>query len=404
MDATTLTNLGLDITAANQGQLRLVIAGLNAKDVTFVNMRSSEHAISQDYCFDINLQLGSAVDLARYVGAPAYLEILDNTAPVFIHGIISAMSFMGHRPDGEAYFVQMRSMLYPLKHNFQNRVFLNKDAKQIVEDILLTAKFNTAEFEFKTQGSYPVREFTVQYAESDYDFLSRILAYEGMFFVLEQSDRGAKIVIYDSVGELPAFEAGELMYEGNSGTTRAAQTVFALNRQSQMLTDRVQLKDYNYRTPEANLETAANRAVGITGAGKAYIYGENFKTLDEGSRIAKVRQQSLDWQREVYVADTDCRGLRPGMSFTLNNHPNSALNGDYVVLQIDHVGDQAAGHARGPRPGSVTYRNKVTVIKAGVPYRTTLPALRLVHGVFTCKVETTGGDYAYLDEQLALSG
>jgi len=399
MDATTLNNLSLDVAAANRGQFRLAIAGLNAKDVTFVNMRSDAHAISEDYCFDINLQLKQTIDIAKYIGAAAYFETQDNAGPISVHGLISAISFMGHRPDGEAYFVQMRSMLFPLKHNLQNRVFINKDAKQILEEVLLSAKFNTAEFEFKTQGSYPVREFTVQYDESDYDFLCRIMAYEGIFYVIQQTDKGAKIVIYDNSADLPSFEGGELMFERQSGTTRASQTVFGLRREYQLHSENVRLKDYNYRTPEVSLETTANRATAVSGAGQVYRYGENFKTLDEGSRIAKLRQQSLDWQREVYVADTDCRGMRPGMLFSLSNHPNDALNGDYLILKVDHSADQAAGHARGPRPSSLTYRNQLTLIKAGIPYRMAVPETRYINGVFTCKVETTGGDYAYLDEQ-----
>ena len=399
MDATTLNNLSLDVAAANQGQFRLAIAGLNAKDVTFVNMRSSGHAISEDYCFDINLQLKQPVDIGKYIGAAAYFETHDNTGPSYIHGVVSAMSYMGHRPDGEAYFVQMRSMLYTLKNNLQNRVFINKDAKQIIEDVLLSAKFNTAEFEFKTQGSYPIREFTVQYNESDYAFLSRIMAHEGIFYVLEQTDKGAKVMIYDNCADLPSFEAGDLIFERQSGTTRASQTVFGLNRQYQLLSEQVQLKDYNYRTPEISLDTVSTRAAAVNGSGQVYRYGENYKTLDEGSRIAKLRQQVLDWQREVYIADSDCRGMRPGMSFTLSYHPNEALNGDYLIIKVDHSADQGAGHARGPRPGGITYRNQLTLIKAGIPYRMNVPDTRYIEGIFTCKVETTGGEYAYLDEQ-----
>ena len=142
-----------------------------------------------------------------------------------------------------------------------------------------------------------------------------------------------------------------------------------------------------------------SRAAKVSGSGQVYRYGENFKTLDEGSRVSKLRQQALDWQREVFVADTDCRGLRPGMSFTLTNHSNDGLNGDYLILQVEHRADQGAGHARGPRPSSMTYRNKLILIKAGIPYRSAIPDTRYVNGIFTCKVETTGGDYAYLDEQ-----
>lgn len=399
MDAITLGKLGLDVAAANQGQLKLAIAGVDTDDVTFLNFKSEGHGLSQDYRFNFTLELTSTLDLSQVIGAAAYFEVSDNADPVYIHGIITEATYLGSRVDGESYYISMNSMLFPLRHNLQNKVFLNKDAKQIVTDVLEVSQFNSAEFEFKTKNEYPVREFTVQYNESDFDFIARLLAYEGIFYSFEQKAEGAKIVFYDNISDVPAFELGELMYETQSGSTRSLQTIFSLNRQSKMLTDNVKFKDYNYRTPEASLEAVTSRSSSVTGQGTEYRYGENYKTLDDGDRIARLRQQALDWQREVYLAETDCRALIPGQKFTLTNHPNAALNGDYYIVGIDHQGDQSGAQPIGARVAGMIYKNTLTLVKAGIPYRTTLPEPRYQHGVFTAKVETTGGDYAYLDEQ-----
>jgi len=403
MDATTLGNLGHDVAAANQGQLKLAIAGVNIKDVKFLNFNSESHALSQDYRFNFTIELKTVLDLSRVIGAAAYFQVSDNAGPVYIHGLITEVTYLGSRVDGETYFISMNSMLYTLKNNLQNRVFLNKDIKQIVKEVLEYAHFNNAEFEFKTQNEYPVREFTVQYNESDFDFIARLLAYEGIFYSFEQKDVGAKIVFYDDVSDVPAFELGELLYETETGTTRSLQTIYTLNRQSQMLTDNVKFKDYNYRTPEASLEAAASRSSVVSGQGTDYRFAENYKTLDDGDRIARLRQQALDWQREVYIAETDCRAVIPGQKFTLTNHPNATLNGDYYIVSIDHQGDQSGAQplsgTKGAHVDGMIYKNTLKLVKAGIPYRTELPPPRYQHGVFTAEVETTGSDYAYLDEQ-----
>ena len=399
MDATTTGKLGLDVAAANQGQLRLAIAGVNTDDVTFLKFNSQGHGLSQDYRFNFTLELKTVLDLSQVIGAAAYFEVSDNSEPVYIHGIIAEATYLGSRADGESYYISMNSMLFPLRHNLQNKVFLNKDVKQIVTDVLEASKFNNAEFEFKTKNEYPIREFTVQYNESDFDFIARLLAYEGIFYSFEQTADGAKIVFYDNISDVPAFESGELMYETQTGSVRALQTIYSLNRHSQMLTDNVKFKDYNYRTPEASLEAATSRSSSVSGQGTDYRYGENYKTLDDGDRIAKLRQQALDWPRETYIAETDCRALIPGQKFTLINHPNAALNGDYYIVCIAHQGDQSAAQPIGARIDGIIYKNTLTLVKAGIPYRASLPEPRYQHGVFSAKVETTGGDYAYLDEQ-----
>ena len=399
MDATTLETLAKDVAAANQSQLLLHIAGVDPQSVTFLNFKSENHGLSQDYRFNFNIELVSPLDLSQVIGSAAYFEVTDNSQPVYIHGIITEVTFLGSRVDGESYYISMNSMLFPLKHNLQNRVFLNQDVKTIIQNVLEDAKFNNAEFEFKTKGEYPIREFTVQYDESDFDFISRLMAYEGLFYTFEQKSDGAKLLIYDDIADIPAFELGELMYETQSGNMRDLQTVYTLNRRAQMITDNIKFKDYNYRTPEASLEAASTRAVQVEGQGTDYRYGENYKTLDDGDRIARLRQQALDWQREVYVADTDSRALIPGQKFTLTNHPNESLNGDYYIYSIDHQGDESAALPQGSLVSGMHYKATLTLVKAGIPYRTQMPAPRYQHGVFTAKVETTGGDYAYLDEQ-----
>ena len=178
MDATTLGKLAQDVAAANEGQLRLFVAGINTDDVTFLSFDSVGHSLSSDYRFNFMLELTNVVDLSNVIGSAAYFEVLDNDEPVYVHGIITEASHLGARADGETYFISMNSMLNPLKNTIQNRVYLNKTVKQIVQDVLEDAQFNSAEFEFKTQGEYPVREFTVQYDESDYDFIQRPLVKE----------------------------------------------------------------------------------------------------------------------------------------------------------------------------------------------------------------------------------
>jgi type VI secretion system secreted protein VgrG len=206
--------------------------------------------------------------------------------------------------------------------------------------------------------------------------------------------------IYDSVSDMPVLPGGgELLYQPMTGAARPIESVFALRQTGALKTDYVRLKDYNYRTPEAILKAESKSTTQIKGKGVDYRHGENYKTLDEGERIARIRQEAIDWQRETFVAETDCRGLAPGLKFTLVGHPVSELNGDYLVLEVEHHGDQRAGQGYGEINRGKTYSNRVFLVRAGVPYRSSIIESPIAHGIFTAIVETTGGEYAYLDDQ-----
>ena len=128
-------------------------------------------------------------------------------------------------------------------------------------------------------------------------------------------------------------------------------------------------------------------------------------TLEEGEQLARRRQEVLDWQRGVYVAETNCRGITAGTTLSISGHPQDDNNGDYLVLSALHQGDQSQAFAFGGSQTTAatakTYRNELSLIKKDIPYRTPVDASRIpqVHGVLTAKIETTGGDYAYLDDQ-----
>lgn len=399
MEAVINSKLARDITPANQGQFRLAIAGVASEAMRFLSVVSEGHAISEEYHFKLHVEMQEHVSIKELIGKSACFKILDVVSPLYVHGVITQVTYSGKRVDGESYHISLNSMLYPFKYNFQNRVFLNKNIQQIIEEVFTSAGLSTADYQVKLRGEYIQREFTIQYDESDFDFLTRQLAHEGLFYIFEQTEQGNKLLVLDTLEDIPAFAHGDVRYQTQSGTARAMQTIYGLNRRASLLANNIRLKDYNYRTPEATLETMASRNSGVSGQGTVYRYGDNFKTLDEGDRLARIRQQALDWQREVFIAGSDVRGLVPGMKFSLTDHPNAALNGDYVVIAIEHKANQSAAQARGGNSREPTYANELTLIRAGIPYRSPVDLPRYIGGVFTARLETTGGDYAYLDEQ-----
>lgn len=382
----------------NQKQFAFRVSAESAQELAVKSFTGSDHGLSADYQFLVTLSSQGPVWPGDVIGKPAQLELLGTETPVVIHGLISDFTWAGQGADGPEFVATLASPLHPLKLRRNNRVFLNTTVPQIIEEVLDGAELG-CDFAWEIQGDYPVREYTVQYHESDWEFISRLAAHSGLFFRWEADKEQVRLLFHDGLEQLPQVPGGELLYQVQSGTSRKRETIFGFNARASLLTAAAELRDYNYRTPEILLDAPAACASAVPGHGSAYCYGEHHKDQQQGQQVAKLRQQALDWQREVYLADSDCRAAIPGGRITMTGHPDAQLNREYLILQVEHQGDQSAALSYGDRQTAMTYRNRLTLIPFGTPYTPPLPEERRIHGILSAKVESPGGQYAYLDEQ-----
>ncbi len=365
-------------------------------------------AISSSYRYTLSLAASGAVDKSKILGKDATLSIDRDGDMRLIHGYVSEIHHIGElvSDHAEEYQLVIESPLAKLNLTRQSRVFLNLDLKSVIEQVLLTAGFTADSFKIDLQTTYPVREYIAQYNETDSNFFSRLLEHAGVFYSFVQQEKQVLLVIQDDSALLPAMTGtAALIYKPASGQVDGEETVQLLQKEMRYLPESVKRKDHNYRTPETTLLSQASTSSKIPAIGTDYVYGERAVTLEEAEQLARRRQQMYDCQREIYIAETNCRGMTAGTTFAVSGHPQDDNNGDFLVLSILHQGDQSnafafgGGHARAAT--GKTYHNELTLIKKDTPYRPAVDRKRipLVVGTLTAKIETTGGDYAYLDDQ-----
>jgi type VI secretion system secreted protein VgrG len=365
-------------------------------------------AISTSYRYTLNLSTSGYLDTTQFVGKDATLSIDRDGEMRLIHGCISGIERIGELAADHAieYEITLESPLYKLNLTRQSRVFLNLDLKSLIEQVLLTSGFTADSFKIDLQATYPVREYIAQYNEIDFNFFSRLLEHAGVFYSFIQQEKQALLVIQDDSAQLPAMTGtAALSYVPASGQVESKETVQLLQKQQFYLPESVKRKDHNYRTPETTLLSQATTKSKIPAVGTDYVYGERAVTMEEGEQLARRRQEMYDCQRENYIAETNCRGMTSGTTFTVSGNPQDDYNGDYLVLSVLHQGDQsntfAFGGGHTVAATGKTYHNEAILIKKETPYRPAVDCKRipLVLGTLTAKIETTGGDYAYLDDQ-----
>jgi type VI secretion system secreted protein VgrG len=385
--------------AANVSHFGFRIRTVPDDTFTVAAFTGENHGLSRDFCFNLSLTANAELNTSTVMGNPATLEMRWGGSNLYLHGIVEHFNRENDTPASMGYRAVFRSPLSILKHNTNNRIFLNRTVPQILDEVLRSAGFAKDDFTIDLAETYPEREFVVQYGETDYDFLYRLLARAGIFFTFESDEDKTRPRFCDQSTKRPSLPGiRELRYQPQSGTARTVETIYTLNSRTRLLPGRVKVTDYNYRTPDVTLESQASSAMGAA-IGEQAVYGDHFKTLEEGRQIATIRQQALDAQRLFYVGETDCRGILPGYLLKIVNHPADDLNGDYLVVDVRHSADQGAALAFGRENKAPTYSNTVRLIKAETPYRPPLPDKPAFVASFTARIESTGGEYAYLDDQ-----
>lgn len=388
---------------ANIAHFLFEVEGL-AEDTFRVVSFTGVEELSRPFRFE--LELTSDLDdiaFADVVNRPATLTLMRGLDEVPVSGTVAQLEQAGRTPDAVAYRAVLVPRLWRLSLYHQSRIFQQKSVEDILTQVLQEAGFSTADFRFDLSGSYPPREYCVQYNETDLDFLSRLLEHEGICYYFEHDGERDVVVMADDRGAHPPIEDDGLVYRGGSGMV-GQDTEFVdewIYRES-ATPEKVQLKDYNGRTPETTL--LAEEPVESGDEGTHYEYGNHFADNSEGGRLAKVRSQEIECRRRVVQARSNCAALHAGYTFRLDEHYRLDFNDTYLVTRVTHEGSQreamgTAGGTGGRNGAPEGYRNAFTCIPARVQYRppraTPVPRLR---GLMTAKVDSAGGDYAYIDE------
>ncbi|MGH2627824.1 MAG: type VI secretion system Vgr family protein, partial [Anaerolineales bacterium] len=396
-------------------------SGAVPEDTLLVSRMEGAEEISHPYRFEVELRSRKAdFDFAEALRQPAFLGIKkgvklkgeggQGTQTLKIHGMLSLFRQEAKAKDWVTYRAVLVPRLWKLSLTVQSRVFLEKDIREIAGEVLKGAGFTTKDYEFKTSGRHPKREFVVQYQESDLAFLSRWLEHEGIFYFFEQTDEGEKLVFGDSpsahtpiagdpnVPYRPAASEGTRVQGGEAQDWYKEEVVQSLAAEQSVIPAEVVLKDYNWRKPSEDLKVSAEVIAG--GVGSVFNYADHFKDKDEGKALAKVRAEEIRCRQKLFTGAGDCRAFRAGATYTLADHYRTDFNASYLLVRVRHEASQALGFPDSAASGA-TYRNEFTGIPADVPFRperaTEWPS---IHGVMNAKVDAAGsGQYAEIDDQ-----
>ena len=166
-------------------------------DVLLLRGFTGEEGISQLYKFELDLLTeGPPIDFGTIIGklVTIRVELIDDRER-FFHGYISRFAQIGSETGVIHYSAEMVPWLWFLTRTADCRMFQNKTIPDILEQIFSDLGFT--DYRLDLQGTYEAREYCVQYRETDFNFVSRLMEQYGMFYFFEHEETKHTLVIGD---------------------------------------------------------------------------------------------------------------------------------------------------------------------------------------------------------------
>lgn len=283
--------------------------------------------VSRDTEIDPLKMLGKVVSVQGEAGDPKR----------WFSGLVSEFRLRRIEDRFAYYDAVVSPWLWFLGNTTDCRIFQNMSVVEIVEDIF--SKYGIAKFEKRLQGSYPPREYCVQYDESDLDFVQRLLEHEGIFYFFEHDDGEHTLILADAMSKLkspPGYESVPFQTSG-AGTRRDVEYITQWSPGGAVRPGAYVHTDYDFKKPGADLMAQSAQAFSHSEAsGEHYHQPGAHLDVGRGDTIAAIRREELQAPHLRSVAHGTPRGLFSGCTFKLAEHPRDDQNQEYLVISAEY--------------------------------------------------------------------
>jgi type VI secretion system secreted protein VgrG len=315
--------------------------------------------------FEIRIEavsLEANIDFAATLGLGSTIEIAtQDDQKRYFHGVMTEARWAGTQEDLYIYQLVLRPWLWLLTRTSDCRIFPQMTPLDIIKQVFSDRGFT--DFRDATTGSPPTLEYCVQYRETDFNFVSRLMEEYGVYYFFEHSDGKHTLVLADGKSShQPAPGLSSVAYNPiEDAGRRQMQYLETWSFGRRFQTGLFTLEDYGYKKPTANLLAQSQKPGGYAHDSMemfdyTYSYvdteGNDLIEQDVGDTLAKYRLealQSLDKRRASMGA---AASLFPGALVSLERHPDDAENQQYLVTHCTHD-FEAESYRSGGRGGSV---------------------------------------------------
>ncbi|WP_336281739.1 type VI secretion system Vgr family protein [Cronobacter dublinensis] len=322
---------------------RIIVAHtpLPPETLLFKSLSGTEQ-LSALYEFDVEfLSPSNDLDIKGLLGKPVTIEIRNSSlTPRLLNGDIIRLSQEGQDENGERYYRYRATLCPALWYLTQNRDFRIWQEKTVPEIIRALLNEYQIPFELQLSGEYRNWGYCVQYNESDFDFISRLMEHEGIYYYFRHESESQTLVITDSPFKhrpLQGYDIINWNIPANK-TPANAEGIHSWRISGAITPSLYSHDDYDFRKPRARLFEARENPRSFA-AKKAEIYDWPGRYTDHqhGQNYVKVRQQELESKHEQMSGSATSLGIAPGFTFRFAGAPRREDEGEYLTVRATYL-------------------------------------------------------------------
>ena len=359
---------------------------------------SGHEAVSE--LFEFHVDLVALKDLVipfeKLLSQPVAIELSlpGQRGTRYFHGIVANLA----ERDTDETFQHFEALVVPKfwlwTRRSRSRIFQQKSVPEILAQVL-----EGLEVRQDLSGTYPQRDYTVQYRETDFAFASRLMEEEGIFYYFVHSADKHEMVLTDNVLHLPdVAELPVATYRQLDSSPLRAMQVTAWRKSQWVATVKHTLWDYTFELPGQNLEAMELVSASVKAGTvdhkpdvggpelEAYDYPGGYAkrfdgvapdgsdrasdlpmVFEENRRTARLRAEAAAAASLTVTGQSNSANFTAGGKFTLVRHPNA--DGDYYLTRVEHEARCNPDYRSGQDDSALDYKNRFTCLPAELVYR-----------------------------------
>ncbi|MHC6223440.1 type VI secretion system Vgr family protein [Pseudomonas sp. X10] len=356
--------------------------------------------------FDYELQLTSddpAIDLNQLLGKPMSLALqmgvsLQGTSSRYFHGIVARCSQNIDQGQFASYRVTLRPWLWLLTRTSDCRIFQHLTVPQIIKQVFRDLGFS--DFEDALSRSYREWEYCVQYRETSFDFVSRLMEQEGIYYYFRHEKDRHVLVLADAYGahqKVPGYES--VPYYPPDGQHRERDHINDWHLAQEVQPGSLELNDYDFQRPSARIDVRSAMPRPHSASDyPLFDYPGTYEQSQDGEHYARTRLEALHSLHERVELRGNARGLGSGHLFSLSGFSRQDQNREYLIVAARYYIVQERLET-GTGGGAAQFESNLSCIEAQQSYRPLASTMRpVVKGPQTALVVGPAGEEIWTDQ------
>lgn len=240
------------------------------------------------------------------------------------------------------YRVEVVPWLWFLTQTSDCKIFQDKKIPDIIGEVL--GDFAFADYKPDFQLDHKKWEYCVQYRETDFNFLSRLMEQEGIFYYFKHRDGAHQMVITDHKNGYDSLPESKVDFPVDTGSSAIADHLTSWERRFQYVSGKYAQRDFNFKTPSTDLKVESKTVVDLPDIAKyeLYDYPGEYPDKEAGGAETKLRMEAEESRHDVVNGTSLCKTFQVGGTFEVGDHRDTAEQGaKLVITSIHHAASES---------------------------------------------------------------